>query len=49
MSGGDGVCDVGENITSHPALIYDNVEKVYQYYTPDHCSFVAVFYVFQQS
>ena len=33
---------MGETVTSHPALIYDNVEKDCLHYTPDHCNFVAV-------
>ena len=34
---------MGKTVTSHPALIYDNVEKDCLHYTPDHCNFVAVF------
>ena len=34
---------MGETIIGHPSLIYDNVEKDYLYYTPNHCNFVALF------
>jgi len=45
MSGGDEVYDDGQTQKCHPALIYDNVEKDYRNYKPDHCSFVAVFWL----